>query len=178
MKVTLRPVTMRDVDVFFEQQRDPESNTMAGFPPREEVVHRAHWDKVLADPTGVTRTVVADRAVAGNVVSFEVGGDREVGYWIARDVWGRGVATQALALFLDIERTRPLYGAVASHNAGSIRVLEKCGFARTPNLSFTDQVAAADVVARPALRPLRRRTRPRRTGRAECCQRGRTRRRA
>jgi RimJ/RimL family protein N-acetyltransferase len=39
------------------------------------------------------------------------------------------VATAALAAFLAIEPTRPLYAYVAGHNLASRRVLEKCGFA-------------------------------------------------
>ena len=46
--------------------------------------------------------------------------------------WGRGVATRALAAFLgEAETTRPLFAGVVAHNAGSMRVLEKCGFSRT-----------------------------------------------
>jgi RimJ/RimL family protein N-acetyltransferase len=55
-------------------------------------------------------------------------GQREVGYWVGRDFWGRGLATKALKIFLEIEETRPLYGVVAVHNIASQRVLEKCGF--------------------------------------------------
>src|ERR671922_121773 len=55
----------------------------------------------------------------------------EEGAWIGRSYWGQGVATRALKEFLTrIETTRPLYARAASDNAGSIRVLEKCGFTR------------------------------------------------
>ena len=42
--------------------------------------------------------------------------------------WGKGLATKALAAFLREETTRPLFGRTAKDNAGSRRVLEKCGF--------------------------------------------------
>jgi RimJ/RimL family protein N-acetyltransferase len=88
-----------------------------------------HWkSNVLADPTVTARTVLADGEVAGNVVSFGWDGKREVGYWIGRGHWGKGIATQALGAFLQVETARPLYAAVAKHNLGSIRILEKCGF--------------------------------------------------
>jgi RimJ/RimL family protein N-acetyltransferase len=52
-----------------------------------------------------------------------------VTYWIGRQDWGQGIATRALKEFLTgIETTRPLSARAASDNAGSIRVLEKCGF--------------------------------------------------
>jgi RimJ/RimL family protein N-acetyltransferase len=53
--------------------------------------------------------------------------------WIVRPVlpdralWGRGIATEALSAFLRLEQTRPLHAGVATHNAASIRVLQKCG---------------------------------------------------
>lgn len=43
----------------------------------------------------VLKTILVDGEVAGNVVSFEQGGQREVGYRIGKDHRGRGVATQA-----------------------------------------------------------------------------------
>jgi RimJ/RimL family protein N-acetyltransferase len=61
-------------------------------------------------------------------MSFEMEGKREVGYWVGREYWGKGIATKALKKFLEYEKRRPLYGYVAIHNKGSRRVLEKCGF--------------------------------------------------
>ena len=49
---------------------------------------------------------------------------------MGREFWGRGVATQALALLVDEVSVRPLYAHVVAHNVGSIRVLEKAGFRR------------------------------------------------
>ena len=86
--------------------------------------------RIRADPTAIQRTIVADGVVAGNIVSWLLDGQRLLGYWVGREQWGRGVATQALLRFADEVSTRPLYAHVAVHNVGSIRVLEKCGFVR------------------------------------------------
>ena len=126
--VRLRRVTDADLAVFYEHQRDPEATSMAAFPSRDRDAFMAHWRRILADETVKTRTVLADGDVAGNVVSFVQSGGREVGYWIGRDFWGRGVASRALAAFLRIETQRPLTAHVAKHNVSSRRVLEKCGF--------------------------------------------------
>lgn len=37
-------------------------------------------------------------------------------------------------MFLDVEDQRPLWAYVAERNAGSLRVLEKCGFAEAVRL--------------------------------------------
>lgn len=133
-EVRIRGVEEADVEVFFEHQRDPVAILMADSSPRERDSFFTHWSEIRTGRTVVARTVVVDGDVAGNVLSWDWGqaGTREVGYWIGRAYWGRGVATRALALFLGQMTSRPLYAYVAAHNLGSIRVLEKCGFERTP----------------------------------------------
>lgn len=126
--VALRPVEPADLPIFFEYQRDPAGIVMAGVGGRDREAFDEHWAKILADDTGRIRTIVAGGQVAGYVLSFERDGRREVGYWIGRDHWGRGVATAALVAFLGEEETRPLHAGVLPANLGSLRVLEKCGF--------------------------------------------------
>lgn len=126
--VLLRDVKRGDLPIFFEHQLDPEATRMAGFPARDRRSFMEHWEKILADESVVKKTILFQGEVAGNVVSFLHSGEREVGYWIGREFWGRGVATTALAEFLHLEERRPLYANVARHNAASIKVLENCGF--------------------------------------------------
>lgn len=131
MDIHLRPVARSDLDTFFEHMQDPEALWMAAFTPpdpSDREAFDAHWDRLFANPEVTTRAIEVDGRLVGNIASFEMMGDREVTYWIDRAVWGQGVATEALGLFLDIETIRPLYGRVAADNAGSRRVLEKCGF--------------------------------------------------
>jgi RimJ/RimL family protein N-acetyltransferase len=127
-EVRLRGVTEDDLPIFFEHQRDPEANRMAAFPPRDRDAFMAHWTTILRDAKVVVRTVLLDDEVAGNVVVFDYEGRREVGYWIGRAFWGKGVATSALRAFLAEVTERPIYAGVAEANVASIRVLEKCGF--------------------------------------------------
>lgn len=126
--VLLRNVIKEDLPIFFEHQLDSIATQMAAFPSRDRPAFMTHWVKTLADATATTQTILFDGQVAGNVVSFELAGEREVGYWIGSHYWGKGIATSALAAFLEHEPTRPLYAHVAKHNRGSLRVLEKCGF--------------------------------------------------
>jgi RimJ/RimL family protein N-acetyltransferase len=107
---------------------DPDAVTMAAFPSREQDAFMAHWTKIMADDANIIKAIIHDGEVAGSITSFQMMGEREVGYWIAKEFWGKGIATQALKKFLDIEKTRPLFGHVAKHNIASRRVLEKCGF--------------------------------------------------
>jgi RimJ/RimL family protein N-acetyltransferase len=52
----------------------------------------------------------------------------EVTYWLGREFWGRGLATQALNRMLHLVVDRPILARAATDNIGSIRVLQKCGF--------------------------------------------------
>jgi RimJ/RimL family protein N-acetyltransferase len=126
--VTIREILESDWPVLFEYQHDPASSVMAGVPAREWEAYIAHQRKISADETGLQQTILYDGQIVGDLVSFLHDGRREVGYRIGREYWGRGIATQALALFLNVERRRPLYGWVLAQNIGSQRVLEKCGF--------------------------------------------------
>ena len=124
----LRDVAEADLDVFFEQQLDPEATEMALFPARDREDFYAHWRRLLADDSLVKKTIVHDGRVAGNIGSWEAEGRRLVGYWLGREFWGKGLATKALRELTEQLTARPLHAWVASSNAGSIRVLEKCGF--------------------------------------------------
>jgi len=122
MEILLRDVIDSDLPIFFEHQREPEANQMAAFPSRDRDSFMAHWSKIRKDKSNILKTILYNGQVAGNMLSFVMEGKREVGYWIGREYWGRGLATKALKMFLEVEKTRPLYGVVAKHNIGSRRV--------------------------------------------------------
>lgn len=129
--MNLREVIDTDLDVFFGHQQDKEAVYMAAFTsedPSNRAAFDAHWTKIRNSDSVMNRTIEVDGQVAGHIASFEMFGEREITYWIGREFWGKGVATQALMAFLTIEQTRPIYGRAAKDNAGSIRVMEKCGF--------------------------------------------------
>lgn len=127
-RVRLRDVIDSDLPIFYEQQLEPDATAMAAFPSRDREPFMAHWAKILRNDSVIKQTIVYDGQVAGNIGSFQMEGENEVGYWIGKAFWGKGIATQALTAFLDIVKTRPLYAHVAQHNIASTRVLQKCGF--------------------------------------------------
>ncbi|MCW5876510.1 MAG: GNAT family N-acetyltransferase [Anaerolineales bacterium] len=129
-KVSLRQVQDGDLPILYEYQRDPEAVRMAAFPAREHADFMAHWAKVHANPENIHLAILLDGQVVGSIMSWVMEGQREVGYWVGRAFWGRGVASEALRQLLAQLLERPLYAHTARHNYGSMRVLEKCGFAR------------------------------------------------
>src|SRR3982751_4160780 len=135
--VQLRDVEADDLPLFCEHQRDPSAVSLIAFRSRDRAAFDQHWAKILAEDSCLIKTIVVVSAVsadssahqvAGNIGSWSSEGKREIGYWLDRALWGRGIATEALSAFLRLEQTRPLHAGVATHNAASIRVLQKCGF--------------------------------------------------
>lgn len=128
----LREVADEDLPIFFEFQLDPEANCMAAFTakdPTDREAFAAHWKRLRADPSIISRTIVFGGRVVGVVSSYVESGTPEVTYWIGKAHWGQGIATRALTAFLEqANTTRPIQARVALDNLGSRRVLEKCGF--------------------------------------------------
>jgi RimJ/RimL family protein N-acetyltransferase len=131
--VTLRGVVTTDLDVLFEHQLDPEANLMAAFTardPTDREAFDAKWRRILDDEQITVRAVLANGELVGSIGCWTDAelGRVEVTYWLGREHWGRGIATQALALFLELVGDRPIHGRAATDNTASRRVLEKCGF--------------------------------------------------
>lgn len=98
------------------------------------------WLGVVATdppPEGIWAIEVDGAAVGA--IGLERGQDIEiysveVGYWLGRAYWGRGIATEALravtaAALAEADIAR-IYAPVFSWNPASMRVLEKAGYAR------------------------------------------------
>ncbi|HSL44255.1 MAG TPA: GNAT family N-acetyltransferase [Anaerolineales bacterium] len=143
--IQLRDVLESDLPIFFEHQLDPEATQMASFPSRNRDAFMTHWTKTMADESIVMKTILLDGKVAGNIVCFQQLGEREVGYWLGKEYWGKGIATRALEEFLKQIETRPLYAHVAKHNIASRRVLEKCGFVVSGEDRFFSQILGDDI---------------------------------
>jgi ribosomal-protein-alanine N-acetyltransferase len=84
----------------------------------------------------ITRVVEHQGQLVGSVgISPQIGWRShlaEIGYWIAEEYWGRGMATAALTQMTDYAfknlPLRKLYAAVLAPNVASMRVLAKCGY--------------------------------------------------
>lgn len=133
MTITLRALNDDDLDVLFRWESDPTAARMAAFTrpdPMDRAAFDAHYQRVLSDPENWTRAIAEDGVLVGMIASFTREGDRELTYWVDPSRWGRGVASEAVRLFIADEPRRPLYARTAEHNLGSRRVLERNGFVK------------------------------------------------
>ena len=126
--IQLRDIEPADLPKLYEYQLDDESNQLALTHPRSAAAFDAHWERILEDSAVTVRAIVVGDVLAGCISCFKADGLDSVGYWIGREFWGNGLATQALTLLLDLVPSRPLHSRVASTNTASLRVLQKCGF--------------------------------------------------
>lgn len=170
--VVLRRTSAEDVRRLYEFEADPVANEQAGTKPRDWETFRARWEEILGDvdgtKAGVTpRVIVADGEVVGavNVTPWSGAGGveegvegRSIGYWVAREHWGRGIASRAVALMLEElaivgGRAGVLYATAAGNNLASLRVLEKNGFTVIDRASTAE---TARCVARETVTLVRR----------------------
>ncbi len=136
LHISLRRTVEDDLRLLHAFEMDEASNALAGTKPRDWTTFEARWSEILSDAdaslTGVTpRVILVDEAVVGAVNIAPHEGRDSIGYWVAREQWGRGIASRAVALMLREFTRRPIIATAAALNLPSIRVLEKNGFAIT-----------------------------------------------
>ena len=132
--ITLRQTEITDLEYLFQFQLDKEANYLAAFTPKNPTDKLAYIDKytkLLTNPTVNNQTILVDNTIVGSIAKFEMEGDAEITYWIDKKFWGKGIASNALKIFLTIEKARPIFGRIAFDNYRSQKVLEKGGFVKT-----------------------------------------------
>jgi RimJ/RimL family protein N-acetyltransferase len=151
MALALRPLADDDLDALFLWESDPRAVELAAFTradPSDRSAFDAHYERVRSDPANVLLAIEDDGELVGTIGSYTLDGRREVTYWISPARWGEGIASRALRAFLAIETTRPLYGRVAGHNAGSAKVLARAGFIEVGSETGFAPGVGAEVVER------------------------------
>lgn len=146
--IILRNVIEDDLPIFFKHQQNREANYMAAFTsidPSDWDSFTTHWNKILTDKDIMKQSIIVENNVVGHISRFEQFGEPEVSYWIGKEYWGKGIATKALMEFLKYITIRPLYARAAKDNAGSLKVLEKCGFVITGEDSGYSNARGEDV---------------------------------
>jgi RimJ/RimL family protein N-acetyltransferase len=157
-RLSLRRPRERDADAIFSRySSDPEVTRLVGWPTHRGIgdarafiaYSDAQWGGWPAGPY-----LIESRAdgtlVGGTGLAFETPSRAQTGYVLAKDAWGLGFATEALAAMVGVARgagVRRLYALVHVSHRASARVLEKCDFAREgvmrahspfPNLSAVE----------------------------------------
>ena len=86
----------------------------------------------------VTLPSASGTKLIGSAGISQNGNDVELGYWIARNHWGQGYATEAAQVVLGLAKALGHRRVIAGHfvdNPASGRVLTKAGFRRTGTIA-------------------------------------------
>lgn len=143
-RILLRPWRDSDAEVLFKYASDPEVGPRAGWPPHKSIEESLDIIRTIFSSEGMWAVIWKESGEAIGSVGYlpasssnlKISSDEcEVGYWIARPYWGRGICTEALQLVVDYcfneKGFTTLWGDYFPSNPASGRVMEKCGFTDT-----------------------------------------------
>lgn len=143
-RVKLRPQLASDADDFFPYVSDPELSRYVTWAAHTSIDETREWiakaGEMLAKGTDIVWTIEHEGKAVGCVglhgITWGVRAVRfdraEMGYWIAKPFWGKGLMTEAATA-----ATRWAFESLGLHkvtiscyepNVGSRRVIEKVGY--------------------------------------------------
>lgn len=156
-RLVLRPWHEEDAPLLFDYASDPEVGPLAGWPPHasleeslqviREIFSNGHtWAvSLLPDlhPIGCMGYYLPHES------NIPIGPhDCEVGYWIARPYWNRGLCSEALRLLISHcfsqEGFSVLWADHFLHNPASGAVLRRCGFCDTGCVNTVSRLLGGD----------------------------------
>ncbi len=146
--IILRPLIDEDADFLFQNVTNPEvRRQLRQLPDPYNIEHAYEFINTVTKEglneesyhfgieemaTGKLAGVIGGRFPDGNK---EIA---EIGYWLAKASWGKGIATEAVALIvsflINTVKVKSVTANVFENNIASIRVLEKNGFMNTEPL--------------------------------------------
>jgi ribosomal-protein-alanine N-acetyltransferase len=134
------PQAVDATSIFERYASDPDVTRYLGWPRHRSLadtkaflkLSSEQWERWPAGPYVISQR--NNGALIGATgLGFESQSLAVTGYVFAKDAWGKGYATEALAAIVDIARrigVAQLYALCHPDHQASRRVLEKCGFTR------------------------------------------------
>ena len=156
-RILLRRWRETDAEALFKYASDPDVGPQAGWPVHKSVAESLEVIRTYFhnDNTWAIALRTSDEAIGcigfythadSNIRIGE--NDCEVGYWIGKPFWNRGICTEALRLMVDYcLHVRHFDNIWADHftgNPASGKVMRKCGFADTGRLNRCSQLVGGD----------------------------------
>lgn len=145
----LRRWKQSDAEMLFQLASDPEVGPRAGWAPHQNVEESR---EVIARYFDNEQTWAIEWKSTGEVVgcigylvngqsNIDIGEkDAELGYWIGKPYWNKGICTEALKLIIDycfhVKNIPTLWCDYFIDNPASGRVMGKCGFKDTGEMHY------------------------------------------
>ena len=143
-RLLFRPWSEEDAPALFRLASDPDVGPRAGWPPHGSVEESLEVIRNIFSNDHTWALVLKDKGELIGCMGYYVFGesnidigpdDAELGYWIGKPYWNRGLATEALRFMVDYCFNTvgfiTLWSDFFLDNPASGGVMEKCGFVDT-----------------------------------------------
>ena len=156
-RILLRHWLESDAEALFKYASDPDVGPRAGWPAHKSVEesreiirtffhNETTWAIVLKETGEAIGCIGYYTHETSNIPIGE--NDCEVGYWVGKPYWNKGICTEALKLMLDYcineKHFEDIWADHFTGNPASGRVMEKCGFIDTGMLNKCSQLVGGD----------------------------------
>ena len=156
-RILLRYWQESDAEALFKYASDPDVGPRAGWPAHKSVEesreiirtffhNETTWAIVLKETGEAIGCIGYYTHETSNIPIGE--NDCEVGYWVGKPYWNKGICTEALKLMLDYcineKHFEDIWADHFTGNPASGRVMEKCGFIDTGMLNKCSQLVGGD----------------------------------
>ena len=156
-RILLRYWQESDAEALFKYASDPDVGPRAGWPAHKSVEesqeiirtffhNETTWAIVLKETGEAIGCIGYYTHEASNIPIGE--NDCEVGYWIGKPYWNKGICTEALKLMLDYcineKHFENIWADHFTGNPASGKVMMKCGFNDTGMLNRCSQLVGGD----------------------------------
>ncbi|CAK7327078.1 unnamed protein product [Dovyalis caffra] len=136
--VSLRSLDLSDIDDFMVWATDEKVANFCGFEPYTRKEAEDYIQSFVLPHPWFRAICLNSRPIGTISLTKNSGSDRcrgEIGYLLASQYWGKGIATKAVkmvakTIFVEWPHLERLEALVDVQNMGSQRVLEKAGFKR------------------------------------------------
>jgi len=149
-RLILRPLEEKDVDAIFAMRSDPDIMRFIREPQNRD--ESTNWVELVSsrwkdEQIGFCAILEkpSEKFVGWcGIWKLKETGELEIGYAVAKELWGKGYATEAALKFLDyaFEKLEPekIVAVARPENAASRRVMEKLGMDFVKTGKFYDQI--------------------------------------
>ncbi len=148
-RLILRPWRESDAEALFKYASDPDVGPRAGWPPHKSVEESLEVIRTFFNNDHTWALELKETGEPIGCIGYYTYGesnikigenDAELGYWIAKPYWNKGLCTEALRVMIDyclnVKGVKVLWSDFFVDNPASGRVMEKCGFRDTGEINW------------------------------------------
>ena len=153
-RLLLRHWKESDVNDLYEAAKNPKIGLNAGWTPHKNVEESMEIIKTIFNSDSVFAVELkSNKKVIGSIgyltkesshLKYLKDNEVEIGYWISEDYWKKGICTEALKRLIkycfEIKKYNVIWGTFFLDNSASGRVMEKCGFIKTNEQVYLDDL--------------------------------------